>query len=144
MAIHFAAESCWVTGKYDMMRQIISSTATTSSSFNTGIGQALLSLASQDTQLFSSRITDLQRATVHALTVTNTSSLQECHSSMLRLHVLTELEAIGKASREEAFDKTGLLRMLNQRLDILGPFLADKEYVLGIRRAAMQLSRYVL
>ena len=141
LAIPFAIESCWVTGKYDVMKTLVPDDALTSSNFNIGLGQVLLALASGEMDLVSSRIADLQMMTAQGLNVTNTSSLQECHGIMMQLHVLVELDAIAKASQDENFDKAGLLRTLNQRLDILGPFLADKQYICGIRRAAMHLTR---
>lgn len=63
---------------------------------------------------------------------------------MLKLHVLTELEMIAGVNREIEVDRPTVLAKLNTRLEMIGAFLNDKQYLLGIRRAAMQLSRSVL
>jgi serine/threonine-protein kinase ATR len=62
---------------------------------------------------------------------------------MLRLHVLTELEMIAGTAKDSSTELTNILETLNRRLEVIGAYLNDKQYLLGIRRAAMQLSRYV-
>ena len=140
-SLPLAAEACWTTAKYERLEKYVDQSATTSSSFNIGIGQILLALANKDNELFANRIQDLQRATAQSLTATNTSSLQECQELMLQCHVLAEIEAIGKASVVDNFDKSIILKSFSQRLDIIGPFFTHKQYVLGLRRAAMELSK---
>lgn len=66
---------------------------------------------------------------------------------MLKLHVLAELEMIAgtdlDSHRHEAAEtnRGRVLETLNNRLEVLGAYLNDKQYILGIRRAAMQISR---
>ena len=133
-----------MTAKYDKLGDYVKSLVGTATNFNVGIGQTLLSLADKDYDLFASRINDLRKATAQSLTTTNTTTLQECHELMLQMHVLGELEAVGNACLNENVDRLVILRSFNQRLDIVGPFLSHKQYILGLRRAAMQLSRYVI
>lgn len=59
---------------------------------------------------------------------------------MLKFHAITEVEAISSAP-VEATEKSSLLSSLDRRLDLLGAFVSDKQYLLGLRRAAMQLSK---
>ena len=61
---------------------------------------------------------------------------------MLRLHILTETEMISGFGQTANFSRPSLLTTLDRRLDILGPFSSDKQYLLGLRRAAIQLSKY--
>ena len=109
--------------------------------FNVGIGRALVALASSDTQDLSTILDELRRTTVLSLSATNTSSLQTCHESMLQFHVLAELDAISTVKDSHGPGKSRVMTRLAQRLSILGPFLADKQYILGIRRAAMLLCK---
>ena len=111
--------------------------------FNTGIGKALLALSDADFGRFNVMLDQLRRVNARSLSATNTTSLQICHSVMLRFHAITEVEAISGVLPDE-FEKTALLSSLNKRLDVLGAFLSDKQYLLGLRRATMQLSRLVL
>lgn len=61
---------------------------------------------------------------------------------MLKFHVLTELEMIAGTAKDASTERTNILESLSRRLEVIGAYLNDKQYLLGIRRAAMQLSRY--
>ena len=111
------------------------------SDFNIGIGRALIALADHEQQTFSTVLDDLRRVTARSLSATNTSSLQTCHDLMLRFHVLTEIDTIGNSSHSIHQDKNRLMTTLDRRLDLVGPFLGDKQYILGLRRAAMLLCK---
>ena len=60
---------------------------------------------------------------------------------MLKMHVLTEVELISGVLPDPNMERQALISSLNQRLDVVGAFLSDKQYILGIRRAIMQLSK---
>lgn len=139
ISLPFAAEASWITGKYEKLRAYVNLDIPTSESFSTGVGKALIALSDANRELFEQRMQHLQETTAKTLSTTNTSSLQECHDLMLRFHVITEIQAISHASRADKFEKASFEKMLNQRLDIIGPFASDKQYILGLRRAAMEL-----
>lgn len=146
LSLPYAAEASWVTGKWDKLKDYISEYPAKDYNFNVGVGQALLALGNEQSELFCSILEKLRTLTAQGLSSTNTASLQECHESMLKFHVLGEIEAISGASGIENLDqsdKPGIIRSLNQRLDVLGPFFSDKQYILGLRRATMHLSRQV-
>ena len=111
--------------------------------FNIGIGTALMALSQDDTDKFSCTLDRLRQITAQGLSNTNTASLQACHDLILRFHILTEIEALGGVGNDSQVEKAGLLRSMSRRLDVLGANLADKQYLLGIRRATMLLSKYV-
>ena len=144
MSLPFAVEACWTTSKYSKLDDYVRLMPDTSNNFNVGVGQALSALFHNDNELFTTTIQHLQRITAQSLSTTNTSSLQECHQYMLQFHVLAEVETIGCSAGRIDFEKPNLLKSLNQRLDILGPFMADKQYILALRRATMELAGYVI
>ena len=111
--------------------------------FNIGIGKALLALSDADFGGFNVVMSQLRHINARSLSATNTTSLQICHSTMLRFHAITEVEAISGVLSDE-LEKTALLSSFDKRLDVLGTFLSDKQYLLGLRRATMQLSKLVL
>ena len=74
------------------------------------------------------------------MTSASTTSLATAHPLTIKLHALYEIEQIG-AVRTASFTADELVDRMNKRLDLLGAFTADKQYLLGVRRAAMQLSR---
>jgi len=131
-----------VTGKWEKLRKYLSlSTENLEGNFNVGVGRALLALSEEGLDEPAALVNQLRRHTIRSLSATNTSSLEGCHDALLKFHVLTEIEMI---SDELNFDKPKTARLrtsLDLRLDALGPFLSDKQYILGVRRAVMQLSK---
>ena len=141
LALPFAVEASWVTGKWEKLRTYLSSTSDSAEAdFNVGLGRALLALSEDKLEKFSRLLDRLRQNTARGLSVTNTTSLQGCHEFLLRFHVLTEIEMISGIRGSLNGDKSSLLASLGQRLDVLGPFHSDKQYLLGLRRATMQLS----
>lgn len=138
--LSLAAEASWVTGKWRTLGELLSTTPAGLQDFNVGVGQALLSLRQKDNEGFIAKINDLRKSIARGLSPSNTASLQACHEPMLRLHVLYEIEAISGAIDSSSISRTDLLKNLDRRLDLLGAYTAEKQYILGLRRAAMQLS----
>lgn len=61
-------------------------------------------------------------------------------TQQLELHALFEVEKIAGLSTSTSDNKEALLEMLDARLRILGTATADKQYLLGVRRATMRVS----
>jgi len=142
LSLPFATESSWVTGKWEKLRKyLLLSTENLEGDFNVGVGQALLALSEERFDGFSAIVNQLRQNTASGLSATNTSSLQGCHEALLKFHVLTEIEMISDERNVDKAERSSLRTSLDLRLDELGPFLSDKQYILGIRRAVMQLSK---
>lgn len=142
MALPFAAEAAWVTGKWDHLKVHLDKyQAAAPGDFNVGIGRALLALKEDNGERFLDALHVLRQDTAKSLTKSNTISMQTCHDAMLKLHAITEIELLGGQAPGSMPDKPIMMSTLNQRLDVMGAFLSDKQYLLGIRRAAMQLSK---
>lgn len=78
-----------------------------------------------------------------AMTTSATASLQAAHELLLKSHILADLQVIiGMKSKSDSEQKK-TLALLDTRLDVIGAYFDDKQYILGIRRAAMELMRYV-
>ncbi|KAL8917919.1 MAG: hypothetical protein Q9208_007662 [Pyrenodesmia sp. 3 TL-2023] len=145
LSIPFACEASWVTGRWNKLEDYLArATDTLKGNFSVGVARALLALAKGEEDVFAQILDDVRRRTARSLSATNTSSLQACHDILLKLHALTELETIGGLPKPGRLSKKDLLTSLDRRLDLLGAFSSDKQYLLGLRRAAMQLSRFVL
>lgn len=110
--------------------------------FNIGIGSALLALIDGQDVQFLEKLDALRRSIAGGLSTNNSISLQGCHDAMLKLHVLTEVELISGVGSATDLDLPTLMITLVQRLDVVGAFLSNKQYLLGLRRATMQLTRY--
>ncbi|KAG4443512.1 hypothetical protein IFR05_000985 [Cadophora sp. M221] len=138
----FAAEASWATGRWATLEKYTSlAPPGIGEDFNVNIGRALLALQKGDEDLFKSSVKSLRVRIARSLSNATTSSLGACHDTMLKLHVLTELEMIAGTGQSPSDHLPGILESLNRRLEVIGAFLNDKQYLLGIRRAAMQLSR---
>ncbi len=131
-----------MTGKWAKLKKYLTeSRLTLGGDFNVGVGSALLALSQDETDNFSDILDRLRQNTAKSLSATNAVSLQSCHDAMLQFHVLTEIEVISGIRNKEDMERSSLVKSLNQRLDVLGAFLSDKQYILGLRRATMQVSK---
>jgi serine/threonine-protein kinase ATR len=140
----FATEASWATGRWAALAKYMASLPKTpGEDFNISIGRSLLALHKKDTELFNSTIQSLREQIACSLSRSMTSSISACHDNMLKFHVLTELEMIAGTAKDTSTNRTNILESLSRRLEVIGAYLNDKQYLLGIRRAAMQLSRYV-
>lgn len=70
-----------------------------------------------------------------------TASVQASHGHLVKLHALYELETISGANPAMRRDREAIIDSLDRRLDIVGAYTSDKQYLLGVRRAAMTLSQ---
>jgi serine/threonine-protein kinase ATR len=135
----FATEASWATGRWDTLQKYISQAPPEiGGDFNVSIGRTLLAIHRKNFEDFSSTIGILREQIACSLSLSTTSSLNVCRESMLKLHVLTELEMIADPNDRNRKD---ILLSLDRRLEAIGAYLNDKQYLLGIRRAAMQLTR---
>ncbi|KAL9109940.1 MAG: hypothetical protein Q9227_005463 [Pyrenula ochraceoflavens] len=137
--IPFAVEAAWCTGKWDRLARLINAASEggKSGDFSVGIGSALLSLRAGDRKKFQSTVDELRQTISTRLTTGSTTSLQACHESLLKMHALTELERI---TCDDLGDRDTFSAVMDRRLNILGSYVSDKQYLLGLRRAAMQIT----
>lgn len=140
----FAAEAAWNTHNWDKLKKFVShQNENDGKHFNVEVGRLLLALYQGDSQSSDTIFDKLRNMTARSLSHTSASSMQMCHEAMLEFHVLADIEIIQRTAQSEDLDKAAMLTSLDRRLNMLGPFLSDKQYLLGIRRAAMQCFRYV-
>jgi serine/threonine-protein kinase ATR len=78
---------------------------------------------------------------VKGLTSPTTVSLQACHDFMLKLHVFTDIKYLSSTSKKKYTDHSLLFKLLDQHLKVVDTFLSDKQYLLGLWQATIQLSR---
>jgi serine/threonine-protein kinase ATR len=136
----FAAEAAWITGKWDILERLLNSeTGSISSDFNVGIGKALLGLRQADTRRFESILADLRVTIMSNFSSATTASLAGSHANTLKLHALFEITMIGGLADHQA-DRSSLVEILDRRIELLGAYTDDKQYLLGIRRATMHLA----
>lgn len=141
----FAVEASWATGRWQTLEKYLRlyNGGDVTEVFNLGIGQALLCLRDGDVGKFKEHVQTMRDKVAGSLTYSATSSLRACHDTMLRCHVLSDLEMIADEKLKGDGDQRAVLKALDRRLEVLGAYVSDKQYLLGVRRAAMELMRYV-
>lgn len=58
----------------------------------------------------------------------------------MKLHVLAEMELVADANVSSEKGTTAVFETLDRRLEMLGGCISDKQYLLGVRRAVIELS----
>jgi serine/threonine-protein kinase ATR len=143
-ALPFAAEASWITGKWDVLQRLLANqTASNSQDFNVGIGKAFLAIRGQDPLQFQTIISSLRATISRGFSPSTTASLSNAHSHLIRLHALYEIELLSPFSKCRPYNEE-VMPTLAGRLEILGSLTDDKQYILGIRRAALDLASPVL
>ncbi|CBF79340.1 protein kinase MEC1 [Aspergillus nidulans FGSC A4] len=139
----FAVEASWMTGKWEKMHNYLElCPQQATADFNIGIGLALDAFRRGEPQQFREIVDKLRLSVARSLTANSVTSLQSCHDSMLKLHALTEIESVVLAGGADGSQgsRSCLRDALDRRLDVLGGYISDKQYLLGLRRAAMELA----
>ena len=123
--------------RWNKLSNYVKQATNRTSDFAVGIGRCLNALQNNDRIKFDDMLEELYRTTATGLTATSIASFQACHDISLKLHALTELRDISATADDARADVTSIL---DQRLDVLGSYVSDKHYLLGCRRAAMELT----
>ncbi|TDZ15040.1 Protein kinase rad3 [Colletotrichum orbiculare MAFF 240422] len=142
--IPFAVEAAWATRRWDTLSKYTSRFhGSPLEDFNVSVARLVSSLQQPDVvkDEFVQMLQSIREKIASAMTYSATSSLQACHDLRLRCHVLTDLEMIAGADFVDDDARQAVLATLDRRLEVLGAYVNDKQYLLGIRRAAMELSR---
>ncbi|KAF5600040.1 UVSB PI-3 kinase [Fusarium pseudoanthophilum] len=139
----YAVEAAWVTGRWESLTKFAQRfRGDPIEDFNISIATLFEKLRAKDKPKELIKIMkDIRVKISSSMNAASTSSLQACHDLLLKSHVLTDVEIIigTKAGDEVARQTTAAL--LERRLEIIGAYMNDKQYLLGIRRATMELTR---
>lgn len=101
----------------------------------------MLALYNEDEPEFKNFIATLRGSLSKSLSPSNTNSLQTCHDTLVKLHALYEIEAISGVMTPQTPEREVVLENLDRRLDVIGAYTSDKQYLLGVRRATMLVSK---
>lgn len=139
----FAVEAAWVTGRWESLAKFTNRFhGNTTQDFNISIATLFESLHKQQgPESFAKKLQDTREKISSSMNTSATASLQAAHGLLLKCHVLTDLEIIVGANTETEDDRRATMGLLDGRLEVIGAYFNDKQYLLGIRRAAMELSR---
>lgn len=139
----FVTEASWSTGRLEHLGDELDGLLIGSSGdFNTGVAKVLVAMKNKNSERTEATLNELRDTVTKSLTTATASSLQSCHDVLLRLHAIYEMEALSGIKQKPADGKklVALLDTMDKRLAVVGSYIADKQYLLGIRRAVMSLS----
>lgn len=137
----FAIESTWITSKWELLDKYLpTGSDQTSGDFNIGVGAALNALRQGKPKSFRKIVNELRRNVAKGLTAGVVASFQASHDSVMKLHVLAEMELVADARATSERGTTAVFETLDRRLEMLGGCISDKQYLLGVRRAVIELS----
>ncbi|OAX81796.1 hypothetical protein ACJ72_03863 [Emergomyces africanus] len=136
-----AIEASWLTGRWNKLDNYVGMASDQAiGDFNVAIGSALGALRHGKLGRFKDIIAKLRLNVAKGFTSNSVASFQASHDSVLKLHALTEIELLASHAPKTREDRIALFEILDRRLDILGGCIADKQYLLGLRRATMELA----
>ncbi|PWY66408.1 hypothetical protein BO70DRAFT_390661 [Aspergillus heteromorphus CBS 117.55] len=140
----FVVEATWITGNWRKLHEYLQlSSHQGTEDFNIRVGLALDAFRHGCDTEFEEHMNALRLSVAKSLTTNSVASLQSCHDSILKLHALHEVESVARTRYEDSGNGSllsGLNDILDRRLAILGGYISDKQYLLGLRRAMMELT----
>ncbi|RGP60551.1 putative uvsb pi-3 kinase [Fusarium longipes] len=139
----YAVEAAWVTGRWKSLSKFVKRFhGDTIEDFNVSVATVLDKLMTKNRpQELSSIMKDIRVKISSSMNAASTSSLQACHDLLLKAHILTDLDIIIGTKAGDDTARQNTMMLLDRRLEIMGAYMSDKQYLLGIRRAAMELNR---
>lgn len=142
----YAVEAAWVTSRWESLSKFTTRfNGNMAQDFNISIAVLFDSLRKGDgKEAIQSTLQQIRENIASSMNESATASLQAAHDQLLRCQVLTDLELIIDANPRSEDDRRNIMALLNGRLEVIGAYFNDKQYLLGIRRAALELTRYGL
>ncbi|KAA8902478.1 hypothetical protein FN846DRAFT_780587 [Sphaerosporella brunnea] len=137
----FAVEASWVSGNWDALEKYLKkSNEHTDSTYDVRVGYALSELRRKNFEGFLKKVDSAREIVAHTMTESVTGSIRQCHHFLVQLHALSELQSVSEVLHEGDVDMTALNKTFESRLNLMGTYSVDKQYILSVRRAALQLS----
>lgn len=140
----FAVEAAWVTGRWESLAKFTSRFQdSVVQDFNISMAALFESLHKCCTyESFDKTVQTMRDKIALEMTMSATASLQAAHDVLLKCHALTDLEIVVGSTAGEESERRRTMALLSGRLEVIGAYSNDKQYLLGIQRAAMDLTRY--
>jgi serine/threonine-protein kinase ATR len=135
-----AVEASWVTGNWDTLDKYLSSSnERTDSTYDIRMGYVLSELRRHNMDAFLKRLDSAREGVTSMMTESVTGNIRQCHHFLVQLHALSEVQSISETLHRD-IDLAGLTQTFESRLNLMGTYSTDKQYILAVRRAALQLS----
>lgn len=132
-----AAQAAWNTEQWaDLHSLLANSTVDSVSNFDVALGTALDAWKSGDEARYRTVMDNLRMTVARSMSRSVTASIQSCHGQLLQLHAMHEIDMLLGEGRPASSAQP----LLRRRLEVLGTYISDKQYLLSIHRAVLRLS----
>ncbi|KAG8631884.1 hypothetical protein KVT40_001024 [Elsinoe batatas] len=143
--LSFTSEAAWSIGSLnDHSAELEQLRLPGATNFNVSLAQVLLAVEKGQLDISASKILDLRSSISRNISSSTASSLGACHTELLQLHVLHEVEEIQRLREQPPGSQVDVIQMstaLDKRLAVLGTSMSDKQFVLGVRRAVLKATK---
>lgn len=137
----YSVEASWLAGNWRSLDKYLSMTSENARGYDINLGRALHALQKQDMDQFRANLVIAREEVIGMMTETATGSVRQCHDLLVKLHGLAELQEITTNLDTAGYKESKLLKYMQSRLDVMGSYSRDKQYILALRRAVFALSR---
>ncbi|EMC92674.1 hypothetical protein BAUCODRAFT_77061 [Baudoinia panamericana UAMH 10762] len=135
--VPLTVESSWMVGDLMRLRACLEDISDKDPrQLSTGIGRLVAAASAADDESLLGHLRLMRTAIVQSMTESSTNSVQASHTDLFKLHTLYEIEAISSCDEQI---RNRFLEHGDRRLAALGSYNAEKQYLLGVRRALMRV-----
>ncbi|KAH7316595.1 hypothetical protein B0I35DRAFT_354216 [Stachybotrys elegans] len=139
----YAVEAAWVTGRWETLSRFTNRfPGDKLDDFNISLAALFDGLrGAKNPSSLLEMIQEMRGKIASSMNHSTTVSLQAAHEALLKCHALTDLEIILEAKTTDDDERRKTMGLLEGRLAVIGAQFSDKQYLLGIQRAMMELNR---
>ena len=126
-----------MTSKWQKMKEYVLACESTDPDYFTELSRFFDAIQKSDEPSAMSLLHDLVQHTTSRLDASSTISIHSARDTILKLTSISEVRSVIAANAQDRHER---LSILNKRLNVIGSYDHDKQFILGIRRAAMGLN----
>lgn len=138
-----ATEASWMGGQMKSLNNFVDfvdnkpGTEDIAKEFSVALSKILVTGQRGDEEKMGEQLKALRKSVLEGMSMASTSSLVASHEDLKKLHALEEIETLRNFRKTEQ-NPNELNPTFDKRLATIGSFTADKQYMLGLRRAVME------
>ncbi|RMZ81831.1 hypothetical protein DV738_g2114, partial [Chaetothyriales sp. CBS 135597] len=134
----YAVEAAWTTMRWAELDSILQLGGDDDFTMHLGRIFSLLNKGKPDK--IEALLDEMLKSTSSELTPNSITSLQTCHETLFRLHILEDVRLLKRADPNT---RTPCLSAISKRLEVIGSNVRDKQIALSVQRAVMSLRKDV-
>ncbi|RMZ90148.1 hypothetical protein DV736_g2616, partial [Chaetothyriales sp. CBS 134916] len=134
----YAVEAAWTTMRWAELDSLLESGG--DDDFTMHLGRMFSLLNKGEGDKIEVLLEEMFKSTASELTPNSITTLQNCHETLFRLHILEDVRLLKDADPN---DRPSCLSVIGKRLEVIGSNVRDKQIALSVQRAVMFLRKNV-